>query len=580
MEQGSEMKVETSVTEATLDTQEERQQWSTPTEFLLACITTSVGLGNVWRFPTTAFENGGGAFLIPYLLVLLFIGRPLYFLELVMGQFSSSGSVEVWRMVPAMKGIGYGQIIAAWSVVTYFSYLMGLTVFYLIVSFSEVLPWSVCDEAWADENCVDASFNYTSNSSASYQSSSEQYYFNFVLHFKADISDGIGLPDWRMTLCLLFSWSVIFLSLGWGVKSIGKVVYFTALFPYVVLVTLLVRGAMLPGATTGMLYYIFPQWRRLLDPGVWYAAVTQAFFSLSTGFGVICHLASYNNFFHDVYRDAWIISMADTLTSLLAGFTIFSILGNLAFQLDTNIEHVVRSGSGLAFVSYPEVLAKFEWVPQLFSVLFFLMMFTLCVGSIQNLTGSIITIITDQYPAKSKFAITFGICAANFLFSLTYATPGGQWIFTLVDYFGGSFIIFILAIFETVAITVVYGLKNVLRDVKFMLNKDLGIYWRFSWYFCPVALLAILIYNMLYLCLPTLEGKPLPEAAYACGWTLAAVAISMVPVCLITTLYQAKGETFIERLRSIFRPAENWGPRKEVHRREWEKLQCEEKQRK
>ncbi|XP_063874586.1 sodium-dependent nutrient amino acid transporter 1-like isoform X4 [Scylla paramamosain] len=483
MEQGSEMKVETSVTEATLDTQEERQQWSTPTEFLLACITTSVGLGNVWRFPTTAFENGGGAFLIPYLLVLLFIGRPLYFLELVMGQFSSSGSVEVWRMVPAMKGIGYGQIIAAWSVVTYFSYLMGLTVFYLIVSFSEVLPWSVCDEAWADENCVDASFNYTSNSSASYQSSSEQYYFNFVLHFKADISDGIGLPDWRMTLCLLFSWSVIFLSLGWGVKSIGKVVYFTALFPYVVLVTLLVRGAMLPGATTGMLYYIFPQWRRLLDPG-------------------------------------------------------------------------------------------------LFSVLFFLMMFTLCVGSIQNLTGSIITIITDQYPAKSKFAITFGICAANFLFSLTYATPGGQWIFTLVDYFGGSFIIFILAIFETVAITVVYGLKNVLRDVKFMLNKDLGIYWRFSWYFCPVALLAILIYNMLYLCLPTLEGKPLPEAAYACGWTLAAVAISMVPVCLITTLYQAKGETFIERLRSIFRPAENWGPRKEVHRREWEKLQCEEKQRK
>ena len=90
----------------------ERMTWDNPLEFLLSCISMSVGLGNVWRFPFTAYENGGGAFLIPYIMVLLFIGRPLYLLELSLGQFSSSGSVRVWDMVPAFGGVGYGQVIA------------------------------------------------------------------------------------------------------------------------------------------------------------------------------------------------------------------------------------------------------------------------------------------------------------------------------------------------------------------------------------------------------------------------------------------------------------------------------------
>jgi len=82
----------------------EREQWDSPIEFLLSCISMSVGLGNVWRFPYVAYTNGGGAFLIPYIFVLLFIGRPLYLLELGLGQFSSSGSARVWDMAPAFRG--------------------------------------------------------------------------------------------------------------------------------------------------------------------------------------------------------------------------------------------------------------------------------------------------------------------------------------------------------------------------------------------------------------------------------------------------------------------------------------------
>lgn len=549
---------------------DQRQQWSRPLEFLLSCIAMSVGLGNIWRFPMTAYENGGGAFLIPYLIVLTFIGRPLYFMELVLGQFSSFGSVKVWKVVPAAKGVGYGQMIGTWAVVTYYCSLMALTVFYFIESFSKVLPWSYCDyDTWADENCVDSSSNDTYTNTS--QSSAEEFFNNFVLKKADNIDHGIGVPDLRLTLCLLFSWIVVFLTLIKGVQSSGKVAYFTALFPYVVLLTLLIRGAMLPGAVDGILYFITPQWSKLADPNVWYAAVTQCFFSLTVGFGPIITYASYNSFSQNVYRDAWIISFADTFTSLLAGFTIFSILGNLAYELDTNVEDVVRGGSGLAFISYPEAITKFDTLPQLFAVLFFLMMFTLGAGSATGLTGSIIAVICDQFPQVKKIYITIGICLASFLVGLIYVTPGGQWLVDLVDYFGAGFLIYILVIVQTVSVHYVYGMRNFLRDIKFMLGVDLGIYWKFSWgIFIPLSLTGILLYSLIDLKLPTFDGQAYPYSAYASGWALFAIAFSMVPIWFCHALYISEGSTMKEKLRNVFRPKQGWGPKRSKIRKQWE----------
>ncbi|KAA0200957.1 hypothetical protein HAZT_HAZT005658, partial [Hyalella azteca] len=247
---------------------EGRQQWSNPIEFLLSCIALSVGLGNVWRFPITAYKNGGGAFLIPYLVVLLFIGRPLYFLELSLGQFSSYGCIKLWKCVPAIKGVGYSQVVATAAILTYYVSLMALTVFYFCVSFQSELPWSVCDPAWAAmDSCVAVSSNsslgFSSNSSK--QSSSEQFFRRYVVHEAATWTSGIGKPDWKLALCLAGSWLVLFFTLVKGVQSAGKTAYFTALFPYLVLFTLLGRGVTLPGAYDGIMYFLTPQWERLLD---------------------------------------------------------------------------------------------------------------------------------------------------------------------------------------------------------------------------------------------------------------------------------------------------------------------------
>lgn len=123
-----------------------------------------------------------------------------------------------------------------------------------------------------------------------------------VLKEKDNIDDGIGTPDWRLSLCLLASWLFIYFTIIKGVKSSGKVAYFTAIFPYIVLIILLIRGVTLPGAWEGIKYFLKPKWEKLYEPGVWYAAVSQCFFSLNTGFGSIIMFASYNPFHHNIYR--------------------------------------------------------------------------------------------------------------------------------------------------------------------------------------------------------------------------------------------------------------------------------------
>ncbi|CAB3381847.1 Hypothetical predicted protein [Cloeon dipterum] len=527
----------------------DRQQWANPIEFLLSCIAMSVGLGNVWRFPFTAFENGGGAFLIPYIIVLLIIGKPFYYMELALGQFSSYGPVRLWEVVPGLKGVGIGQMISTTGVFTYYCSIMAVTMFYFFASFQAELPWARCDPSWDD--CSDS---YGSNGS---RSSSEIYFKDFVLQEKDQIDDGIGYPEWRLSLCLLFSWITICLVLIKGVQSSGKAAYFLALFPYVVLIILLIRGATLPGAVNGILYFITPQWEKLLDPQVWYAAVTQCFFSLSVSFGCLQMYSSYNNFRHNVHRDAVIVTTMDTFTSLLAGFTIFAILGNLAHEKGVDVSNVVSSGSGLAFISYPETIAKFEHVPQLFSVLFFLMLYTLGIGSAISLVGAVITSYCDQFPDHKRWIVTLVVCIGGFLVGLVYVTPGGQWILDLVDHYSGGFIIYILALTEVIGIAWIYGLENFCRDIEFMLGIKVS-------------------------CLVTMEsfkygGKEYPASAQACGWALFAVGVLQIPFWAVWTICKYYKTSIPQAIKKAFHYTKRWGPKSVKSRQEWELFKEEEK---
>ena len=227
---------------------------------------------------------------------------------------------------------------------------------------------------------------------------------------------------------------------------------------------------------------------------VWYAAVTQSFFSLSIGFGSLTTNASFNKFRHPTRRDALIISIADTFTSLLAGTVIFAILGHLAHETGQEVEDVVKSSAGLAFISYPEVLASFP-ASNFFSVVFFLMLITLGLGSAIGLLSSVTTTLTDSFPTIDKKTIIKLCCAVGFAIGVFYVTPGGMLMMDMVDHCGGNMLILGLASFEIIGIAWVYGANVVTRDFNFMFKTKLSVYWRLCWgVLCPLLLPTLFIY--------------------------------------------------------------------------------------
>ncbi|XP_017797683.1 PREDICTED: sodium-dependent nutrient amino acid transporter 1-like, partial [Habropoda laboriosa] len=560
-----------------------RSTWNNGIEFLMSCIAMSIGFGNIWRFPFTAYENGGGVFLIPYIIVLFLVGKPFYYLEMIMGQFSSSSSIRVWNMSPAFIGVGWAQLCSNVALMTYYSSLMSLTLFFLIASFSAELPWGKCREEWADY-CMDSSRkieNHTNTSDISTfakllvdkekRSSAELYFLKVVLQEKDSIDDGIGLPDWKLTLCLLVSWVSVIMITFQGVKSSGKASYFLAIFPYIILVSLLVRAVTLEGAGDGILFFVTPRWSKLLEPTVWYAAVTQCFFSLSVCFGVIVTYSSHNDFKHNIYRDALIVTSLDTLTSFIAGCTIFGILGNLAHEMGIkDIDKVVKSGAGLAFVSYPDAIAKFTFLPQLFAVLFFVMMFVLGVGSTVGMVSGIVSSLKEKLPNVQIWKIVITVCLMGFAVSTVYVTPGGQFLLTLVDYYGTSFVVFILASFEITAITWLYGIENLLEDIEFMLMRKPSSYWRICWFLVtPLILIAIFIYTVATLSPLTYGERGYPVSAHAAGASILCFSIFQIPFWMIVEMLKNRNLPLSQNFKKSFLPTSEWGPRESKYKKAW-----------
>ncbi|XP_060037070.1 sodium-dependent proline transporter isoform X4 [Erinaceus europaeus] len=419
----------------------DRGNWTGKLDFLLSCIGYCVGLGNVWRFPYRAYTNGGGAFLVPYFLMLAICGIPLFFLELSLGQFSSLGPLAVWKISPLFKGAGAAMLLIVGLVAIYYNMIIAYVLFYLFASLTSDLPWEHCGNWWNTDLCREHRGPKDHNGTPALNlsgtvSPSEEYWSRYVLHIQG--SRGIGSPGeirWNLCLCLLLAWVIVFLCILKGVKSSGKVVYFTATFPYLILLMLLVRGVTLPGAWKGIQFYLTPQFHHLLSSKVWIEAALQIFYSLGVGFGGLLTFASYNTFHQNIYRDTFIVTLGNAITSILAGFAIFSVLGYMSQELDVPVDQVAKAGPGLAFVVYPQAMTMLPLAP-FWSFLFFFMLLTLGLDSQFAFLETIVTSVTDEFPyyLRPKKAVFSGlICVAMYLMGLVLTTDA-LLVYSIVKY--------------------------------------------------------------------------------------------------------------------------------------------------
>uniref|UniRef100_A0A915CBZ8 Transporter n=1 Tax=Parascaris univalens TaxID=6257 RepID=A0A915CBZ8_PARUN len=402
------------------DKVDERETWTTKVDFLLSVVGFAVDLANVWRFPYLCFKNGGGVFLIPYTLMVLLAGIPLFFMELSLGQYYKKGAITTWgRICPLFKGIGYSVILIAFYTDFFYNVIIAWALHFFFASFTTNLPWASCSHDYNSAACYEPSWNEGDNSQCSPPSNAstkngisaaeEYFYKNFLgLHYAGSSNSSVakslsdlGSINWQMAGCLFIIYIICYFSLWKGIKMSGKVVWFTAVFPYVVLSVLFVRGITLPGAEKGIEYYIRPNIEMLTVPSVWQDAATQVFFSLGPGFGVLMAYSSYNQFHNNVYFDALITSTINCATSFLSGFVIFSVLGYMSCKSGKPIQDVAQEGPGLVFVVYPEALATMPGA-SLWSIIFFLMLLTLGLDSSFGGSEAIITALSDEFPILKR----------------------------------------------------------------------------------------------------------------------------------------------------------------------------------
>ncbi|XP_018428778.1 PREDICTED: sodium- and chloride-dependent creatine transporter 1 isoform X2 [Nanorana parkeri] len=544
----------------------ERETWTRQMDFIMSCVGFAVGLGNVWRFPYLCYKNGGGVFLIPYVLIAIFGGIPIFFLEIALGQFMKAGSIAVWNIAPLFQGIGFASVVIVFFCNTYYIMILTWAVYYLVKSFTSVLPWSHCNNTWNSPECVDI-FRHEDCSNATHNSTYgnltcdelsdkvspiTEFWENKVLRLSSGLDD-LGSINWELLLCLLACWILVYFCVWKGVKSTGKIVYFTATFPYVVLLILLVRGAMLPGAVEGIVYYLKPDWSKLGTAQVWIDAGTQIFFSYAIGLGALTALGSYNRFHNDCYNG----------TSFFAGFVVFSILGFMANEQGVDISKVAESGPGLAFIAYPRAVSLMPVAP-LWSALFFFMLLLLGLDSQFVGVEGFITAILDLLPARYYFRYQREVavaicCAVMFLIDLSMLTEGGMYVFQLFDYYSASGMTLLWQTFwQCVVIAWVYGADRFMDDIARMIGYRPFPWMKWCWLFItPFVCMAIFIFNLVnYKPLTYNKTYIYPWWGEAIGWCFAMSSMLCVPVTFLYKITRAKG-TLKERWQHLTEPV--WG---------------------
>ncbi|XP_042223469.1 sodium- and chloride-dependent glycine transporter 2-like isoform X3 [Homarus americanus] len=247
------------------DSSTERGNWQTKWDYFLSVAGFSIGLANVWRFPYLCYMNGGGAFLVPYLLVLVVVGLPLYLLESALGQFSSCSCFTLYEVCPIFKGVGYATFIMNLVFVAVYSVVIAYPLVFLYNSFSTKLPWSSCGNTWNTPACSLAENRNSTLAGDSQQlSPADEFFHNFILEISDDITELDGFL-WPVVGASFFIWTFVFLTVFKGINVFGKVVWFTAIFPFIMLFTLLIRGLTLPGAWDGIYFYIWPNFEKLKE---------------------------------------------------------------------------------------------------------------------------------------------------------------------------------------------------------------------------------------------------------------------------------------------------------------------------
>ena len=464
-----------------------REHWSSRRAFILAAIGSAIGLGNIWRFPFKCYDNGGGAFLVAYIIAMITAGIPLMIMELSLGhRFKLAAPLSFRKIGKKFEWIGWWAVFVGFVIVTYYAVVMAWGLNYSVFSFTQ---------AWGGDTG------------------------NFFLKDFLGLTEGpykLGGIQIPILISLIVGWILIVGAVWKGAKTVSKVVYVTVFLPWILLIVFVVRGMTLPGSMEGISYYLYPRFKELLNPSVWIAAYGQIFYSLSIGFGIMIAYASFLHKDAEIINSSIIITLSNCTTSFIGGFAVFGALGYYAQITGQAVENVLKGGPGLAFIAYPTIINHLPFA-RFFGIIFFLMLLTLAIDSAFSLLESVSSAMRDKFGWSIKRS-NFTVASIALVIGLIFTTGAGLFWLDIVDKWIEFFGLCAVVLVECVVLGWFFKLDKLREYANAYSEIKIGKLWNYLIKFIlPVIIFALIITETIKLITKGYGDYP-TSALIIAGW--------------------------------------------------------------
>lgn len=453
-----------------------RDNWSSRATFILAAIGSAVGLGNAWRFPGLAAKHGGGAFLLVYLIAMIFLGIPLLATEIAMGRRIHQGVPGTLRTTnKKAENIGWIAVSNGLFISVYYAVVFAWVILMFFLSY-KFAGFTEAADGIEQASSLWLTTIKTTGTTSGYST--------------------ISLP---VLGCLVLAWGSCYYCIRNGSASVGKVVKYTVSLPVICLLILAVHGMTMPGASEGIAKLFIPDWSALSDSTLWVDAIGQVFYSLSVAMAIMFAYGSYLNKSANVAVDTIIIAFSDMLISILAAIVMFSTMAGTG-----KLNDMTASGISTAFIVYPQAIVKLTNIPAvnaIFAFVFYFCLITLAIDSLFSIVEGTTTAISDKFKIKKK-KTTIIMCIIEFIIGIFFCTGAGLAWLDIVDNYINSYTLVLTGILEAIAVGWFFKTGKILSEI----NKNTGKFkMPAAWFFpsikviIPVLLSFLFVWNIVSL---------------------------------------------------------------------------------
>lgn len=482
-------------------------EWNSTFAFMMAMIGSAVGLGNIWRFPNVLYANGGGSFMIPYIVSLFLLGISFVLVEYAVGyRFKKSVGKILFEISKKLEPIAWFIVLVVFLITTYYVCVVGWDLIYVVLSFTKA--WGADPNLFFSSNVLQATDALSG-------------FFQIVPMVLASV-----FAVW------LIIWLIVKRDLNDGIGNVSKI-----LMPLLCLIVvfIVIFSLTLPGASVGYTQIFTPDWGALTNLDVWLAAFGQIVFSLSLGMAIAMTYASYLPDKSKLVDSAVTVAFSNSIFEVFNSIGIFSILGFMFVSTGIPFDELVTSGTGLAFVVFPQVLNTLGPMGYVIGPLFFLCILFAGITSAIALLEVATYAISEKFDIERKKTVTM-ICVLGFIISIIFTTSLGSTILGAFDAFLNNFALLLGILIECIIFGWIYDFDKLIST----LNKDsrikVGKLWKIVIKFILPLCIAVLWIQGVYTTITTADQLSL--------FIMGILTVILIVLPIVFTKLPAKNEDY------------------------------------